>query len=79
MATPTAFLDRVVQHRVSLELKDRREVSGELVGSDEHMNVVLEDAVETSAGGERRLGRVVVRGSTVLWLRVPAAPSGRSR
>jgi small nuclear ribonucleoprotein len=68
MSTPTGLLERIVDQRVSLRLKDARELAGRLLGLDDHMNLVLDDVEETSAEGSRRLGRVIVRGSTVISL-----------
>ena len=67
-----ALLERLVQQRVVLQLKDTRTVAGRLIGSDEHMNLVLEDAEETTREISRRLGRVVLRGSNVVSLNAPA-------
>lgn len=72
MSTPTGLLERVVDQRVSLRLKDSRELAGRLLGLDEHMNLVLDEVEETSAEGSRRLGRVVVRGSNVISLTASA-------
>lgn len=55
-----------------LQLKDARTVTGRLVGSDEHMNIVLDEAEESTREITRRLGRVVLRGSNVLSLNAPA-------
>lgn len=74
---PAKFLERVVQQRVTLALKDGRTMSGRLLGIDEHMNLVLEDADEVGPEMTRHLGRVVVRGSNVITLHAPPAPSGR--
>ncbi|MFZ0830506.1 MAG: LSM domain-containing protein [Thermoplasmata archaeon] len=68
MSTPSGLLERVVDQRVSLRLKDARELAGRLLGLDEHMNLVLDDVEETTADGSRRLGRVLVRGSNVITL-----------
>ncbi len=68
MATPTTILERMVDQPVSLRLKDSRELSGRLLGLDDHMNLVLDEVEETSATGTRRLGRVLVRGSNVISL-----------
>lgn len=68
MSTPTGLLERVVDQRVSLRLKDSRELSGRLLGLDDHMNLVLDEVEETSNEGSRRLGRVLVRGSNVISL-----------
>ncbi|HLY77217.1 MAG TPA: LSM domain-containing protein [Thermoplasmata archaeon] len=68
MSTPTGWLERAVDQRVALRLKDSRELEGRLLGLDDHMNFVLDDVVETTADGSRRLGRMLVRGSNVISL-----------
>jgi small nuclear ribonucleoprotein len=65
---------RFVGQKVELELKDGRKVRGRLVGTDEHMNVVLEDAEEEGPAMVRRLGTLIVRGSNVASLNAPAGP-----
>ncbi|MCI4338714.1 MAG: LSM domain-containing protein [Thermoplasmata archaeon] len=73
---PTHLLERVLQQRVTLVLKDSRQLTGKLLGLDEHMNLVLDDADETTADVSRHLGRVVLRGSNVVTLHAPqGAPS----
>ena len=72
MSTPTGLLERMVDQRVSLRLKDSRELAGRLLGLDDHMNLVLDDAEETTAEGSRRLGRLLVRGSNVISLTASA-------
>jgi small nuclear ribonucleoprotein (snRNP)-like protein len=69
---PLAVVERLVEQRVMLRLKDAREIEGKLLGLDDHMNVVLDDATETTAEVSRHLGRVVVRGSNVVALFAPA-------
>jgi small nuclear ribonucleoprotein (snRNP)-like protein len=73
---PTHLLERVVQQHVTLVLKDSRQLSGKLLGVDEHMNLVLDDANETTPEVSRHLGRVVLRGSNVVTLH---APQGTAR
>jgi small nuclear ribonucleoprotein len=68
---PLAVVERLVGQRVSLRLKDGREVEGKLLGLDDHLNVVLEEATETASEASRHLGRVVVRGSNVVALFAP--------
>lgn len=72
---PSSVLDRLLQQRVVLQLKDGRQFSGKLVGADEHLNVVLDETEERAADVTRRLGRVVLRGSNVLSLNAPAGPA----
>jgi len=75
---PLALVDRLVDQRVSLRLKDAREIEGKLLGVDEHMNIVLDDANETTAEVSRHLGRLIVRGSNVVALFAPAGARPRS-
>jgi len=75
---PTHVVDRLLQQRVTLELKDSRTLSGKLLGIDEHMNLVLEDAEERTAEVTRHLGRVVLRGSNVVTLNAPQGAAGKS-
>lgn len=74
---PTVLLERFLDQRVTLWLKDSRQLSGRLVGTDEHMNLVLDDADEETAELKRHLGRVVLRGSNVVTVQGTVAPSAR--
>jgi small nuclear ribonucleoprotein (snRNP)-like protein len=65
---PPHLLDRVLQQRVTLVLKDARELTGRLLAADEHMNLVLDDAEERTSQVTRHLGRVLLRGSNVVTL-----------
>jgi len=75
---PAHVVERLLQQRVTLELKDTRTLSGKLVGVDEHMNLVLDDAEERTAEVTRHLGRVVLRGSNVVTLNAPQGAAGKS-
>ncbi len=68
---PAQLMERVLEQRVTLVLKDGRQLTGRLVGIDEHLNLVLEDANESTAEVTRHLGRVVLRGSNVVTLHAP--------
>lgn len=71
MVMPQALLEKSVGRRVSLLLKDGRILEGRLEGSDEYMNMVLEETTETATDGEtRRLGSVILRGSNVVSISV---------
>jgi small nuclear ribonucleoprotein (snRNP)-like protein len=76
---PLSVVDKLVDQRVSLRLKDGREIEGKLLGVDDHMNVVLDDADETTPEVSRHLGRVVLRGSNVVTLQGPAPSGARPR
>ncbi|HYA70658.1 MAG TPA: LSM domain-containing protein [Thermoplasmata archaeon] len=70
-------VERLLQQRVTLELKDSRVMTGKLVGADEHMNLVLEEAEERTSEVTRHLGRVVLRGSNVVTLNAPQGAAGK--
>jgi small nuclear ribonucleoprotein len=74
---PANVVERLLQQRVTLELKDSRTLTGKLLGVDEHMNVVLEDAEERTSEVTRHLGRVVLRGSNVVTLNAPQGAAGK--
>ena len=53
---------------MQLLLKDNRILEGKLVGYDDYMNMVLEDAEETKDELVRRIGTVVLRGNNVVTI-----------
>lgn len=67
---PLNVLEKAVNHRISLLLKDNRVLEGKLVGFDEYMNMVMEDVEETTPDetgtNTRRLGTVILRGNNVV-------------
>ncbi|KAI4718911.1 hypothetical protein E4T48_04850 [Aureobasidium sp. EXF-10727] len=63
--TSLQYLDR----RLFVQLNGSRKVIGVLRGYDVFLNIVLDDAVEEKAGGEKvRIGQVVIRGNSVVML-----------
>ena len=67
MTMPLNVLERSLNKRVSLLLKDGRTLVGRLSGYDEYMNMVLEETEETSSENQvRRLGTVILRGNNVV-------------
>jgi small nuclear ribonucleoprotein len=66
---PLDVLNKSLQTPVIVRLKGGREFRGVLDGYDIHMNLVLNNAEEIQ-GGEviRKLGSVVVRGDTVVFV-----------
>ena len=66
MVLPIDLLENSVNRTISLLLKDGRILEGRLSGFDQYMNVALEDTREEKGEGERRLGKVVVRGSNIV-------------
>jgi len=76
-ASPVHLLERMAAQSVALTLKDHRVVTGRLLGCDEHLNLVLDDAEERIEDVRRRLGRVVLRGSSVVTVHIPGGSADR--
>lgn len=66
MVLPMSILEKSMNTKVSLLLKDNRVLDGKLVGYDEYMNMVLEDVEEQGKENVRRLGTVILRGNNVV-------------
>lgn len=66
MVMPLALLEKSINKKISLLLKDARILEGKLTGFDDYMNMVLEDTEERTAEQTRRLGTVVLRGNNVV-------------
>lgn len=65
---PLNILEKSLNRRVHLILKDNRMLEGRLVGYDDYMNLVLEDTEETLGEQIRRIGTVVLRGNNVVTI-----------
>ncbi|MCL2785892.1 MAG: LSM domain-containing protein [Methanomassiliicoccaceae archaeon] len=59
-------MEKSLDKRVSLLLKDNRVLEGKLKGYDDYMNMTLEETEERTQDQERRLGTVVLRGNNVV-------------
>ena len=66
MALPLDVLEKALNQKLSLLLKDGRLVNGKLTGYDEYMNMVLTDVEETLEENKRRLGTIILRGNNVV-------------
>jgi small nuclear ribonucleoprotein len=66
MALPLDVLEKSINQKLSLLLKDGRVVEGKLSGYDEYMNMVLEDVEEIQEDNKRRLGTIILRGNNVV-------------
>jgi len=66
MALPLDVLEKSLNQKLSLLLKDGRTVEGKLSGYDEYMNMVLVDVEETAEDTKRRLGTIILRGNNVV-------------
>jgi small nuclear ribonucleoprotein len=70
MALPLDVLEKAMDQKLSLLLKDSRVIEGKLTGYDEYMNMVLIDAEETLNENKRRLGTVILRGNNVVSISI---------
>lgn len=66
MALPLEVLEKSLNQKLSLLLKDGRVVEGKLSGYDEYMNMVLNEVEETNSETKRRLGTIILRGNNVV-------------
>ena len=66
MALPLDVLEKSLNQKLSLLLKDGRVVEGKLSGYDEYMNMVLSDVEETVEDNKRRIGTIILRGNNVV-------------
>lgn len=66
MVLPLDVLEKALNSKMVLVLKDGRVMEGKLVGYDQYMNVVLEDTEERTPDRSRRLGTVVLRGNNLV-------------
>lgn len=66
MVLPLDLLEKSLNVKMRLTLKDGRIMEGKLVGYDQYMNLVLEDAEEMTPERERKLGVVVLRGNNLI-------------
>ena len=66
MALPLDVLEKSLNQKLSLLLKDGRVIDGKLTGYDEYMNMVLSDVEETFGETKRRIGTIILRGNNVV-------------
>ena len=66
MALPLDVLEKSINQKLTLLLKDGRVVEGSLTGYDEYMNMVLDDVEENNDDTKRRLGTIILRGNNVV-------------
>jgi small nuclear ribonucleoprotein len=66
MVMPLSLLEKSVNKKVNLLLKDNRVLEGTLVGYDDYLNMVLENTEETTPEAVKRLGTVILRGNNVV-------------
>lgn len=68
MTVPLKILEKSVNRKLNLLLKDGRVLEGKLIGFDDYMNLVLEDTEERIEENVRKIGTVVLRGNNVVTI-----------
>ncbi len=67
-------LDESINQVVLIKLKGSKTIRGNLLGFDQHMNLLLDSSEEIPAEGESKgLGTIVVRGDNVVMISPPPA------
>jgi small nuclear ribonucleoprotein len=70
MALPLDVLEKAMNQKLSLLLKDGRVIEGKLTGYDEYMNMVINEVEETFEQNKRRIGTVILRGNNVVSISI---------
>jgi small nuclear ribonucleoprotein len=67
-------LDESINEVVLIKLKGGKTIRGNLLGFDQHMNLLLDSSEEVPAEGDTNsLGTIVVRGDNVVMISPPPA------
>ena len=67
-------LDESINQVVLIKLKGSKTIRGNLLGFDQHMNLLLDSSEEILAEGDSKgLGTIVVRGDNVVMISPPPA------
>jgi len=67
-------LDESINKIVLIKLKGAKTIRGNLLGFDQHMNLLLDQSEEIPSEGEAKsLGSIVVRGDNVVMISPPPA------
>ncbi len=65
-------LDESINQIVLIKLKGNKTIRGNLLGFDQHMNLLLDTSDEISSDGDSKgLGTIVVRGDNVVMISPP--------
>ncbi len=65
-------LDESINQVVLIKLKGNKAIRGNLLGFDQHMNLLLESSEEIHAEGDSNsLGTIIVRGDNVVMISPP--------
>ena len=64
--------DESINQVVLIKLKGNKTIRGNLLGFDQHMNLLLDSSVEIPAEGDSKgLGTIVVRGDNIVMISPP--------
>lgn len=78
MTLPLDLLEKSLNVTMRLTLKDGRVMEGKLVGYDQYMNLVLEEAEERTPEREKKLGTIVLRGNNLIAIAEPKLATAKS-
>lgn len=68
---PINRLRKAYGNMIGIRLKDGREFRGLLDAQDQHMNMVLTNAVEYYKGDKvAAFGKIFIRGNNILWVQI---------
>jgi len=65
---PFDMLKTAIESNVLVRIKGDKDLRGVLKAFDIHMNLVLDDAEDMSDGNNKKLGRIILRGDTVVYV-----------
>ena len=72
---PINYLRKSHDNQIGIRLKDGREFRGILDAQDQHMNMVLRNAIEYYKGEKlASFGKIFIRGNNILWIQVEIKP-----
>lgn len=71
---PLEVIDRAIGSEIKILLTNNKEFTGKLVGFDDFVNVVLEDATEIDGDGSegKKIKRMLLNGSQIAMLSPPS-------
>lgn len=68
---PINRLRKAHNNFIGIKLKDNREYRGYLDAQDQHMNIVLRNAMEFYKGEKiAAYGKIFIRGNNIVWIQI---------